>query len=563
MAGRGLTVAAGLGAALPVMSSTIRGLTAGATPTGDRAIIATRAYDVFSAHTPLVGQYSASSLLYAHVVHSLGPMLYWLLALPARLESADALGVTVAAVNVLAILATVALARRRGGVALMLATAVTVALMCGSLAPETLHDIWNPSAALLPFTLLIFLCWSLACGDYRLLPAAVLVASFTAQAELVFLAPSAGMLAIGAIGLAASSRGRRAWRWWGAALLVGAICWSGPIVDQATSNPGNLTLVVRAALSHGPTLGVASGWRAVVRAVGVPPWWLTTPSDPFGRLADIRSAPGELAVVSCLVLLCALLAAALIGWRRRRGDVSAAALIGLVLCLSLVAVTASTPTRPSLTKSLGYMLWFGSPAGMWVWLVLGWSAATLYGTRLRAVADRLAAPIGTRMPTGADELAAPPRRVTIRAPAIAALGLLATLGAGAVVAAAQRPDQDRGEYGPVKAVNAAVERALGPTDRTILVNGTHDFTGFDFRAAVIYDLRRRGLRVLAPAANLRLGSYYDPDKRTPDASVYVFDESTPPRSGRVIARVPSGEAPRKTITVMVSRAAGPLPRRSP
>jgi hypothetical protein len=160
------------------------------------------------------------------------------------------------------------------------------------------------------------------------------------------------------------------------------------------------------------------------------------------------------------------------------------------------------------------------------------------------------------MPTGADELAAPPRRVTIRAPAIAALGLLATLGAGAVVAAAQRPDQDRGEYGPVKAVNAAVERALGPTDRTILVNGTHDFTGFDFRAAVIYDLRRRGLRVLAPAASLRLGSYYDPDGRTPDASVYVFDERRPPKSGRVIARVSSGEASRKTITVMVSRATG-------
>src|SRR5450759_1562087 len=85
--GPGLTLVAGLGAALPVIVSTIRGLHEGATPTGDRAIIATRAYDVFSTHTPLVGQFSASSVLYKHVIHSLGPLLYWLLALPARFGS--------------------------------------------------------------------------------------------------------------------------------------------------------------------------------------------------------------------------------------------------------------------------------------------------------------------------------------------------------------------------------------------------------------------------------------------------------------------------------------------
>jgi hypothetical protein len=582
--GPGLTLVAGLGAALPVIVSTIRGLHEGATPTGDRAIIATRAYDVLSTHTPLVGQFSASSVLYKHVIHSLGPLLYWLLALPARFGSPAAPAVAIALVNVLAILGTVALARRRGGVALMLAAAVAVALMCRSLAPQTLHDIWNPSAGLLPFTLLIFLCWSLACGEHRLLPLAVLVASFTAQCELVFLAPSAGMLAVGIAGLAVSHRAERkaarpgpvgasatpaggsgngnserrrsTRRWWLAALLVGLVCWSGPIVDEIRGHPGNLTLVARAAFSHGQTLGATAGWRAVVRAVGIPPWWLTAPSDPFSRLADVRSAPGELAVISCVALLCALLVVALIGLRRRRRDVSAGALIGLVLCLSLAAVTSSTPTRSSLVKSLGYTLWFGSPAGMWVWLVLGWSTATLYGARLRRVArtgaGRLVSERAARLP-----------RVRTRAPTIAAsLGLAAALAVGAAVASGQGPDQDQPEYTPVKTVNAAVDRALAPTDHTVLVTGSHSFTAFDFRAAVIYDLRRRGLRVVAPAASVRLGAYYEPDGRTPDASVYVFDERSPPRRGRVIARVSFGGAPRKTITVMLAPAgARPAPAR--
>src|SRR5437773_2577598 len=82
-----------------------------------------------------------------------------------------------------------------------------LALMCRSLPAETLHDIWNPSAGVMPFTLLIFVCWSLACGDHWLLPPAILLASFASQAELTFLLPSVLLLAVGAAGLIAT-RGR-------------------------------------------------------------------------------------------------------------------------------------------------------------------------------------------------------------------------------------------------------------------------------------------------------------------------------------------------------------------
>ena len=164
-----------------MINSTIKAAHAGWVPAGDDGIIATRGWDVLTSHTPLVGQYSEAGLLiHGQVMHSPGPMLYWLIALPAHLGSVTSIAVTMGVVNTLAIIGCVALARRRGGLILMFATAAGIALMCQSLPAEAMHDIWNPAAGLFPFLLLIFLSWSLTCGEYRLLPFTVFVASFIA-----------------------------------------------------------------------------------------------------------------------------------------------------------------------------------------------------------------------------------------------------------------------------------------------------------------------------------------------------------------------------------------------
>ena len=229
---------------MPVIVATVKAVRDGWVPTADQAIIATRSYDVFTSHTPLVGQYSYAGHVTGQLTHSLGPMLYWLLAIPAHFGSAASITETMAAVNVLSIVGVVALARRRGGVVLMFAAAIAVALMCQSLAGELLHDIWNPDAGLFPFTLLIFLCWSLACGEHRLLPLTVLVASFVLQCQLAFVPPVLGLLAVGLIGLGVSRRSSAARRradgglerrgalpWALAALAVMAVCWTPPVID--------------------------------------------------------------------------------------------------------------------------------------------------------------------------------------------------------------------------------------------------------------------------------------------------------------------------------------------
>ncbi len=197
-----LVLATGLLAALPVISSTAKAVRAGWIPAGDDGIIATRGWDVLTSHTPLVGQYSEAGLVvHGQVMHSPGPMLYWLLALPARYSTVGSLAVTMCVLNTLAIVLCVALARRRGGWVLMFAAAFGISLMCQSLPGEALHDIWNPAAALFPFLALLFVGWSLACGDYRLLPLAALLSSFVLQTHLMYLAPTLVVLGVGLGGL--------------------------------------------------------------------------------------------------------------------------------------------------------------------------------------------------------------------------------------------------------------------------------------------------------------------------------------------------------------------------
>ncbi len=203
---RRLVLLVGLFAAAPVIVSVVRAISNGWTPVFDDAAVATKAFDVFTTRSPLVGFYSDASLPSIGPVFSPGPMLFWLLALPAHFLGDWALPVTIGVVNTASIIGAVALANRRGGHAFMFATAIALALMCRSLGEERLHDIINHSAALLPFALLLFLAWSVACGEYRLLPLTALVASYTAQAHFSLGLPTFVAVLVAGAGLIISRR---------------------------------------------------------------------------------------------------------------------------------------------------------------------------------------------------------------------------------------------------------------------------------------------------------------------------------------------------------------------
>jgi hypothetical protein len=374
----------------------------------------------------------------------------------------------------------------------MLATGGAVALMLYSVGGQALHDIWNPYAGLLPFTLLIFLCWSIACGDYRLLPVTVLVASFVIQAHLTFLLPSIGLLAVAAIGLvitrptqntaqrgAASSSSASSVRpSLLGAIAVAIVCWSFPLVDEAIHHPGNLTLLVRSALHPWPRLGSSSGWHGVVRAVGIPPWWLRGPQSWTQRIHELVTAPDPLQTASCLVVVAGLIATTVLAWRRGRRDVAFAGSLGLVLCAALFYVVASGPRTGVAWLTNGYVSLWGSAAGMWVWLILGWSIVSLTSWSESRTIERA--------------------KAIVPAVAVGAVTLIAV-----DVAVRENSDPVSWLYGSTSASISHVNHELAGHPRRVRVltclSGPAAFFDQFGIGGIVYALRRRGAVVETPA----------------------------------------------------------------
>jgi hypothetical protein len=201
----------------------------------------------------------------------------------------------------------------------------------------------------------------------------------------------------------------------------------------------------------------------------------------------------------------------------------------LGLCAAAAAVAAATPTRHILSQSLGYTLWWASPAGMFAWLVLGWSVATLAPRPRRIEAGRAA-------------------------PWALGAGLAAALAAGTAAAAAQARDQDEVEYGPIHTVIARVEAELPPTAKSVRIAGSSSFTAFDFKGALIYALRRDGRQPLILRGTRRLGTSYEARGRSAGATVSVWDGPVPRKAGPAIARIPLKSA--KTGAIAVTLKSG-------
>jgi hypothetical protein len=539
---RWLPIALGLAAALPIVVSIGHAIAVGWAPLSDNGMIAIRSYDVFSGHSPLLGMPSSgpSGVLDEQVYHP-GPLLFWLLAVPAHFLGAISMPITIGIVNSACVVGCVVLANRRGGLPLAIAVAVAIPVMLASLPADTYTDVWNPAAPLLPLTLLIFVAWSLACGEYRLLPLAVLLGSFPPQSHLIYTLPTLGALLVGIVGLLLARRSapggltgdRSLVRWVAAAVAVGLLCWSAPLIDQVTNHPGNLRLLVRAAQSDEPTLGVGVGRRALFRAVGVPPWWLRHPRSSLQRVGDVSTHPDTLAIASTVLVLGGLVAVALLGWRRRRRDVVAAAVLALVLCAALVLTASSIPKTSF--GSVGYALWWAMPAGMFAWLALAWSAAVLVpagGLRTR----RLPKVLGF------------------------AAGMALAAAVGIVVAVSADPRAQ--PFDQLREVTSSVDAALHDTD-SARVDATFGdggfFVGRAFQFGTIYALRRQGLSVTAPAIEVLIGSQYG-DKGG-DVLVNIDAEGDKKARGRTVARVevppdradnPFSEARSVTVTATLA-----------
>jgi hypothetical protein len=183
-----------------------------------------------------------------------------------------------------------------------------------------------------------------------------------------------------------------------------------------------------------------------------------------------------------------------------------AALIGIALCASLDAIVAQTPSVPLLAATTGYTTWWGAMAGLWVWLVLGWSLwlslrwLALASWRLRGGVVSWA----SRLPAGSI-------RVACAAGSLACLGgIVAT---GAAVAATQKPDSHASQYRPIAAIAARLDQVVPASQTVRLSLGPSDVSTQPIEPAVRYFLVRHGDRVLANGSHQRLGYYYELERR--------------------------------------------------
>jgi hypothetical protein len=535
---RWLVLGVGVAAALPFLVSAIDAVAVDWTAYGDDAVIAVRSIDVFSANSPLVGQWtSGPAEVLGEFVYTPAPTLYWLLALPTRLPDPRWMAVLMGLLNAGCVIGAVILAHRRGGPGLMLGTAIAIPIMLASLPSQTYNDVWNPSVPLPPLLLLAFVAWSLACGEHRLLPLTGLLASFIVATHLSYVAPAVAVTVVGLGGLVLARRRqpagerRRLWPWALAAAAITLACWIPPLIDEARNDPGNLARLRTTATADEAKLGREAGVRAVVHTVGIPPWWLQPPREPLERIGDLANAPSALSTATAALVLAALAAAGVLGLRRRRLDVAAGAAVALALCAAVAADASSTPRDAF--DTVYYTLRWASVAGMFGWLVLGWAVATLL---------RLPDPLRRHRTT------------------VTAVGAAAVVAVGAAVAfSVDAPTE------PYRPVRAAVERVKAelPPDAAVRVDaageGNGIFLAVNFQAGIVYALRHEGREVVAPTIAKLLGeAYADGDY---EERVRVDVDRPAPPGNRVVARLSvrdtfeSADDPKHDVTVSLAPAA--------
>jgi hypothetical protein len=216
------------------------------------------------------------------------------------------------------------------------------------------------------------------------------------------------------------------------------------------------------------------------------------------------------ATLSTLAILAGLVAVVALGWQRDRPDVTAAGALALALSLAVALDASSTPKDQVATIS--YTLRWTSPAGMCVWLALGWAALQL-------------APRPARWPR---------------------LGMAGALAGTAVVAAialavAIDANPQEQPYRQQRELNREVVAAL-PHDGRTQVEAA-DFSALSFQSGLVYWLRHEGRDVVAPEMLKPLGPDYatGPHDRVLRLQVQSAAAAQPP-PGRVIARLPYHEA---------------------
>lgn len=343
-------------AVLPLAVAFVASVRSDWRPIGDDAVIAVLTHDVLSSRTPLLGMPSTVVTndpddTPAHP----GPLEFWVLAVPERIAGSFGLTLGAFLVNAGAIVLAALVAARVGGRAAGVGVAVLASILAWTLGRQLVVDIWNPHIAVYPLLALLMVTWAVLAGRVNLLWVVALLASFVAQAHLLYvpLALACGLAALAAVVFTLARRARRTEEWrhdavvsGGATLGVLLIAWSFPIYQQLTNSPGNLMAMQETARSQEEAaVGFGFALRAVVQAIGVVPLFLRQ-ANSFSLVNKPWGEIGAITVITAFVVVAVLIGVTALAFRRRDRAAAAAGVTAL-LALGVATITfARLPEQP-------------------------------------------------------------------------------------------------------------------------------------------------------------------------------------------------------------------------
>ena len=310
-------------------------------PAGDGALL--ESYTLLATQGRLVyGPYSRFGW------HHPGPLYFWTAAPFYGLADHKTGGLYVAVmfINMASIVAAVWVVARFASPSL---TVTMLIALVGYVwrAREIFVSTWNPHVPIMPALALIPVCAAIAAGDVTLLPLAAVFASFAAQTHAGLVPYAVGLSALALVlaiarsriasGIWADPRTRRvlhltAW------LLV--VLWSGPIAEQMTHTPGNLTRIWQffREAHGGPTAGQAFiAWADNVAGIFLPAF-------RFSGGGTFRPSDASWPLVWAPLQLLLLAPAILVLAKRRSFDAAFAAMTfaGLIVAFWSVARVVET-----------------------------------------------------------------------------------------------------------------------------------------------------------------------------------------------------------------------------
>lgn len=390
---RRLVVAASALAIVPIWVAALQAGFQHIVPTSDAALVVLRARDVFSGHPPLAGMLAAGASSSTLEVHFPGAIQLYLLAVPVRVFGnvwGTVLGM--AAINTVWVVLLCRILWRRLSPAGVLLGIAFVTVFAWSIGGGYLITPIPMYMVMIPFLLFLFAVWSVADGDLASIPVVAVVANylFLDHLVLVLLVPVIGLCA--PIGLLVWMRERRRSDPDGhqarlrrlrnrtlTAVGITAVMWLPTVIQQLTTSPGNLRLLIASAGADRSSLGSWSyAVHVVIGVLARPPFWLRGSMERPGFMYPPTSSPvvGFVSVIdtfALVVFVAILIACGVLAIRRK--DRQSIVLLGV----AIVAIGVSIPNIFMAPDALGIL---GYTESLWCIAAFTWFAIATVLIRL-------------------------------------------------------------------------------------------------------------------------------------------------------------------------------------